>query len=99
MRSLEAAERGQWYRARALSAHLVAARGRQAWLASVAVFVVAALAVAGYPTWRVLALAATFSVTLGFYRWQLRTDAQTIASTPRQQWTNDIWCMTPRIVL
>src|SRR5467141_5086239 len=97
-RSLEAAERGQWYRARALSAHLTAARGRQAWLASVAVFVVAALAVAEYPTWRVLALAATFAVTLGFYQWQLRADAQSIASAPRRQWTNDIRCMMPRIV-
>ena len=99
MRSLEAAERGQWYRARAVSAHLTAARGRQAWLAGVAVFVVGALAVAEYPTWRVLALAATFAVTLGFYRWQLRMDAQSIASAPRRQWTADIRCMTPRIVL
>jgi signal transduction histidine kinase len=99
VRSLEAAERGQWYRARALSAHLVAACGRQAWLASVAVFVVAALAVAEYPTFRVLALAATFAVTLGFYQRQLHMDAQSIASAPRRQWTTDIRCMTPRIVL
>jgi signal transduction histidine kinase len=68
-------------------------------MASVSVFVVAALAVAGYPTWRVLALAAQFAVTLGFYRWQLRTDAQSSASTPGQQWAGDIRCMTPRIVL
>ena len=99
MRSLEAAERGQWYRARALSAHLTAARGRQAWLASATVFVVAALAVAEYPTRRILALAAMFAVNLGFYQWQLRMDAQSIASAPRRQWTSDIRCMTPRIVV
>src|SRR5438309_9658060 len=96
---LDRTDADRWYRARALSAHLTAARGRQAWLASVAVFVVAALAVAEYPTWRVLALAATFAVTLGFYQWQLRMDAQSIASAPRRQWTADIRCMTPRIVL
>src|SRR5438128_12575369 len=75
VRSLEAADRGQWYRARALSAHLTAARGRQAWLASVAVFVGAGLAGREYPTWLVVGVGAQYAVSLVFYHAQLEVDS------------------------
>jgi signal transduction histidine kinase len=95
---LDSAGGAQWYRARAASAHLSAMRGRLAWLTSTAAFIVVALAATGYPTWRVLALAATFAVNLGLLAWQLRTGAQPIASAPRQHSTGDILSLTRRIL-
>src|SRR5258708_1369098 len=70
--SLDQAER--WYRDRAQAAYMSAARGKLAWLVALDVFVVAVLAVAGYPMWRVVALAATFTLSLAmFVFWQSQT--------------------------
>jgi len=88
----------RWYRARAASAHLIV-RHRWAWLATVAAFVVATLAVTGYPTWRVLALAATYALAIAFYLWQSRTGARPNAFGPNQQSSGDILRVTPRILL
>jgi len=98
---LDKAEHDQWYRARAASAHLSAIGGRVSWfwLTGVGVFHVAALALAGYPTWRVLGVAVAYAVLRGLQAWRLRTGAQPIASAPRQQSTGDILRATPRVLL
>ncbi|MFL5313435.1 MAG: two-component system sensor histidine kinase NtrB [Myxococcales bacterium] len=62
MQSLDQAER--WYRARATAAYMSAMRGKLAWLIALDVFIVGVLALARYPTSRVVALAATFSASL-----------------------------------
>jgi signal transduction histidine kinase len=64
----------RWYRARAAAAYRSAVRGKLAWLIVVDTFVVAVLALSGYPPGRVLALAATYAVTLTlFFIWWPRT--------------------------
>ena len=69
--SLDHAER--WYRARAQAAYMSAMRGKLAWLIALDVFIVAVLATVGYPTVRVVALAATFTGSLAlFVRWLSR---------------------------
>jgi signal transduction histidine kinase len=66
--SLDHAER--WYRARAQAAYMSAMRGKLAWLIGLDVFIVAVLALVGYPTARIVALAATFTASLAmFVRW------------------------------
>jgi len=65
VQSLDQAER--WYRARAQAAYMSATRGKLAWLVALDVFIVGVLALVGYPTPRVLALAATFTASLGMF--------------------------------
>jgi signal transduction histidine kinase len=60
----------RWYRARAAAAYRSAIRGKLAWMIAVDTFVVAVLALSAYPVPRVLALAATYAVTLTvFFIW------------------------------
>src|SRR5438132_493449 len=60
----------RWYRARAAPAYLSAIRGKLAWLIVVDTFMVSVLALTGYPAPLVLALAATYAVTLTvFFIW------------------------------
>jgi signal transduction histidine kinase len=63
--SSEQAER--WYRGRAQAAYMTAARGKLAWLVALYVFTLGVLALAGYPTVRVVALGATFSGSLAMF--------------------------------
>jgi signal transduction histidine kinase len=73
--SMEQAER--WYRARAQTAYMSAARGKVVWLLALYVFTLAVLAFAGYPTARVLALGATFTASFGMFMfWLSRTCAE-----------------------
>ncbi len=84
MHSLEQAER--WYRDRAQAAYMSAARGKLAWLVALDVFIVAVLAVAGYPMWRVLALAAAFTASIAMFLFWLKqalaTNAPLAAPSP-----------------
>lgn len=59
---LEQAER--WYRDRAEAAYMSAARGKRVWLVAMYLFILAVLALAGYPTARVVALGVTFAASL-----------------------------------
>ena len=63
MQSLDQADR--WYRARATSAYMSAARGKLAWLICLDLFIVIVLALTGYPILRVVALGATFASMVG----------------------------------
>src|SRR5882757_5549465 len=63
--SLDQAE--QWYRARATAAYMSAMRGKLAWLIALDVFIIAVLALVGYPTMRVVALGATFTASLAMF--------------------------------
>src|ERR1700694_698975 len=68
MHTLEQAD--SWYRARAAAAYMSATRGKLAWLLALDSFVVATLAASGYPVQRVVALGATFVVSIAvFLRW------------------------------
>jgi signal transduction histidine kinase len=72
VRPLEQAD--QWYRARAVAAYKVAMRGKLAWVIAIDTFIVGVLALSGYPSGRVLALAATFATALSFFsRWMAST--------------------------
>src|SRR6266849_713254 len=63
--SLDQAE--QWYRARATAAYMSAMRGKFVWITAVYVFIVGVLALARYPTPRVLALAATLAASMATF--------------------------------
>src|SRR3989442_830439 len=63
--SLEQAER--WSRTRANAAYMSAVGGKLVWLVALDVFIVSVLAVIGYPAWRGLALAATFTASLSMF--------------------------------
>jgi signal transduction histidine kinase len=65
VQSLDQAE--QWYRARATAAYMSAMRGKLAWLIALDVFIIAVLALVGYPTTRVVALGATFTASLAMF--------------------------------
>src|SRR5947209_13386456 len=65
VQSLDQADR--WYRARAASAYMSAARGKLAWLVCLDVFIVVVLAVTGYPAPRVVLLGATFAASLALF--------------------------------
>jgi len=72
VQAFDSAER--WYRARAAAAYVVATRGKVAWLIVVDTFVVAVLALSGYPPARVVALAVAYALTLTvFYLWMPST--------------------------
>ena len=69
----------RWYRARAMSAYLQLARGKLAWLLSAWVFILGVLALVGYPAWRIVALAATFALSLTLYLyWRAHTSGATM---------------------
>ncbi len=65
VQSLDQAE--QWYRARATAAYMSAMRGKFVWITAVYVFIVGVLALARYPTPRVLALAATLAASMATF--------------------------------
>jgi hypothetical protein len=73
VQSVEQAE--QWYRARARTAYMSAMRGKLAWLIVLDIFVVAVLALAGYPMPRVVALAVTFCASLTMFLFWLSRNA------------------------
>jgi len=56
----------QWYRAMDATAYASAMRATLVWVVLLVVFVLAALAVAGYPSWRILALAATLATCVAW---------------------------------
>jgi len=101
--SLDHAER--WYRARAQAAYMSAMRGKLAWLVALDIFIVAVLALAGYPTGRVVALAATFTASLAmFVRWLSQNCAEcpprAAAAPPDDKATHDATLqMVPRFLL
>ena len=96
MHSLEQAER--WYRDRAEAAYMSAARGKRVWLVAMYAFNLAVLALAGYPTARVVALGVTFAASLAmFLLWLSRA-----ACAPREKETptiGDARHMVPRFLL
>src|SRR6266851_702428 len=65
VQSLDQAE--QWYRARATAAYMSAMRGKFVWITAVYIFIVGVLALARYPTPRVLALAATLAASMATF--------------------------------
>src|SRR6266849_6300345 len=65
VQSVDQAER--WYRARATAAYMSAMRGKFVWITAVWVFIVGVLALARYPTPRVLALAATLAASMATF--------------------------------
>ena len=65
VQSLDQAER--WYRARATAAYMSAMRGKFVWITAVYLFIVGVLALARYPTPRVVALAATLAASLATF--------------------------------
>ena len=65
MDSLEQAER--WYRARAQTAYMSAARGKVPWLLGLYGLTVAVLWADGYPLWRVAGLGVTFTASFGMF--------------------------------
>jgi len=93
--SLEQAER--WYRDRAQAAYMSAARGKLAWLVALDVFIVAVLAVAGYPMWRVVALAAAFTASIAMFLFWLKQALATNA--PLAAPSVDTVHMLPRFFL
>src|SRR3954467_6410236 len=95
VQSLEQAER--WYRARATSAYMSAMRGKLAWLIGVDTFVVAVLAVIGYPTARVIALALTYCGSLAMFVVWLSRNALSApkAASPRAEMVQ----VAPRFLL
>ncbi|HEX4383806.1 MAG TPA: HAMP domain-containing sensor histidine kinase [Myxococcales bacterium] len=96
MHSLEQAQ--GWYRARARTAYMSAARGKIFWVLALYVFNVAILAMTGYPTVRVVLLAGTFSASYGmFVFWLKRTLAHggPLEVNPR----GEVAGMVPRFVL
>ncbi len=95
MHSLEQAER--WYRDRAQAAYMSAARGKLAWLVALDVFIVAVLAVTGYPMWRVVALAAAFTASIAMFLFWLKQALATNA--PLAAPSVDTVHMLPRFFL
>src|SRR5438067_6109594 len=92
--SVEQAER--WYRARATSAYMSAARGKLVWLIALDTFIVGVLALAGYPAPRVVALALTFCASLTmFVLWLSRSTVFAPASSPWEETRQ----MVPRFLL
>ncbi len=91
----EQAER--WYRDRAQAAYMSAARGKLAWLVALDVFIVAVLAVAGYPMWRVVALAASFTASIAMFLFWLKQALATNA--PLAAPSVDTVHMLPRFFL
>jgi signal transduction histidine kinase len=61
---VKSVDQERWYRTRAASAYLSVARAKPAWLLGLDIFIVTVLALTGYPAARVIALGATFAVTL-----------------------------------
>ena len=96
VQSLDQAE--NWYRARATVAYMSAMRGKLVWVVALDVFIVSVLAVIGYPAWRVLALAATFTASLSmFLVWLSRNCSECVpAAKPVQSETLH---MVPRFLL
>jgi signal transduction histidine kinase len=96
MHSLGQAER--WYRSRAQAAYMSAARGKLVWLVSLNVFIIVVLALSGYPTARVVALAATFAASMAMFLFWLKQALATNAppaALPRV----DVVHMLPRFFL
>jgi signal transduction histidine kinase len=95
VQSVEQAER--WYRARATGAYMSAMRGKLAWLVVLDTFVVAVLAVIGYPAPRVVALALTFCASLTmFVIWLSRSSVSAPKAASPQAETLQ---MAPRFLL
>ena len=95
MQSLDQTDR--WYRARATSAYMSAARGKLAWLICLDLFIVIVLALTGYPTLRVVALGATFAASLAlFVTWLSRSRPVPAWSAPPHPRTVEV---VPRFLL
>jgi signal transduction histidine kinase len=94
MHSLEQAE--GWYRSRAQVAYMSAARGKLVWLVSLHVFTIVVLALSGYPTARVVALAATFAASMAMFLFWLKPALATNAPAPSRV---DTLHMLPRFFL
>jgi len=63
----------RWYRARAAAAYRLATRGKLVWLIGIDAFILGVLATINYPRWRVLALTATYVISLSlffFLKWK-----------------------------
>jgi signal transduction histidine kinase len=56
----------QWYQALGAKAHVSTMRANFPWALPLSFFTLVVLAVAGYPTWRILALGATFAAPAGW---------------------------------
>jgi signal transduction histidine kinase len=94
--SLDQAER--WYRARATAAYMSAMRGKLVWLVALHVFIVSVLVVIGYPAWRVLALAATFTASISmFLVWLSRNCSECVPAAKSAQ--AETLHMVPRFLL
>ena len=94
----------RWYRARAMAAYLQLARGKLAWLLAAQVFILAVLALVGYPAWRIVALAVSFGFSIAmllswramFFVWLKRNRAFRGATDSSQAETLK---MVPRFLL
>jgi len=95
MHSLEQAER--WYRSRAQTAYMSAARSKVVWLVPWYVFTVVVLALAGYPTARVVALAVTFAAGMAMFLFWLSQALATPAAHASAR--PDTLQMVPRFLL
>jgi signal transduction histidine kinase len=94
--SLDQAE--QWYRARATAAYMSAMRGKLVWLIALDVFIVTGLALARYPTPRVVALAATFTASLAmFVLWLSRNCSCSVPGVTSER--SETLQMIPRFLL
>jgi signal transduction histidine kinase len=78
------AQADRWYRARAASAYVSASRGKPAWLIALFAFIIVVLALAGYPTVRLVGLAAAFTASLGVFFWVTRAHARPTRCAPSQ---------------
>ena len=85
----------QWYHALDTKAYASAMRSNFVWAIPVALFTLVVLAVAGYPTWRLLALAATFAAPIGWILFWLSESRRARMGTPG--W--DMIRIGPRFVL
>ncbi len=85
----------QWYHALDTKAYASAMRSNFVWAIPVALFTLVVLAVAGYPTWRLLALAATFAAPIGWILFWLSESRRARMGTPA--W--DMIRIGPRFVL
>src|SRR5437660_5176616 len=82
-----------WYRARASAAYLTLARGKPAWLLGLDLFILATLALAGYPGTRVIALGASLGASLALVFFGLR--CHPAEGTPQGEFLK----MVPRFLL
>jgi signal transduction histidine kinase len=85
----------QWYHALDTKAYASAKRSNLVWVIPVTLFTLVVLAVAGYPTWRLLALAATFAAPIGWLLFWLSESRSGRMRTPA--W--DMIRIGPRFVL